>query len=216
MRGIADGSACALKSPILALPSELREGADVLEVSGLRGWFLLRNRDIRFGPYRTTSTRVGWRSDDSTTWGLFDKNETWYARRPVSFALEGAACPRWTARCLGSARRIHREKAVGITSTGDGLAIDRRTVEHVSETGFECTLDPDHAPAWRLVLSADDPSGFGGVLIDDRGTPVARIRATDRQTGEPYTYSVPSPVGFVMETGGRATSPRWSAHSRAR
>ena len=192
-------SACALKSPILALPTELREGADVLEVSGLRG-FLLWNRDIRFGPYRTTNTHVGWRSDDSTTWGVFDKNETWHAKRPISFALEAAVCPRWTARCLGKARRIHREEAVGITSTGDGLAIDRRTVEDLSEAGFECTLAPDHAPAWRLALTADDPSGFGGVLADDRGTPVARIRATDRQTGEPYTYSVPSPVGFVMET----------------
>ena len=39
VRGSLAVSACVLKSPILALPSELRAGADVMEVSGLRGWF---------------------------------------------------------------------------------------------------------------------------------------------------------------------------------
>ena len=191
-------SACALESPIIVLPPALRDQSDVLPVSGRQG-LLSWNRDIRFGPYRTTGTRVGWRGDDSTSWGVLDANYTWDSNRPVSFALEAATCQRWRARCLGKAHRRHREKAVGLEASGHGLAIDRRVVEDTSAHGFECTLQPGDASAWQLVLSADNPSGFGGVLMDDRGSTVARIRATDRQTGRPYTYSVPSPVGFIIE-----------------
>jgi len=193
------GSGCTLRTPIMVLPPGLADRADLLEVSGLRA-FHVWNHDIRFGPYRTVGTRVGLRSDDATRWGVIDDHETWNAKRPLSFTLEGEACPRWTASCLGEARRRRHEEAIGVTTTGDGLAIDRRVVENASEASFACSLDSGHAPGWRLRLSAGDASGFGGTLVDEWGTAIARVRAIDRQTGEPYTYAVPSPVGFVIET----------------
>jgi hypothetical protein len=192
-------SGCALRTPIMVLPPGLADRADVLEVSGLRA-FHVWNHDIRFGPYRTTGTRVGLRSDDTTRWGVLDDHEIWRAKRPLSFTLEGEACPRWTASCLGEARRSRHEAAIGITTNGDGLAIDRRVVENTSEASFACSLESGSAPGWRLRLSAGDASGFGGTLVDAWGTAIAHVRAIDRQTGEPYTYAVPSPLGFLIET----------------
>jgi hypothetical protein len=112
---------------------------------------------------------------------------------------------------MGRTRRVHRAKAVGITSTEDGIAIDRKVVEDVSSSSFECDLDAGGQPAGRLVLSAADQSGFGGVLLDDRGATLARVRATDRQTGVPYAYAIPFPVGFLIE----ATSGDVGAVERA-
>src|SRR4029079_14557190 len=122
----------------------------------------------------------------------------WEAKQPLSFVLEAAMCPHWTVRCLSKASRRRRDEAVGIGTKDGRLGIERRLVEDTSEAKFECTLAPADAPAWRLVLTDDDPSGFGGVLRDDRGVARARIRAADRQTSEGQTYTAPS-QGFVVE-----------------
>ena len=196
---LAAAVGCALAHPIMVLPPGLRADAEVFEVTGLRGlhpW----NHDIRFGPFRTRSTRAGWTGSDSISWGILDDNYASDTKSPVTFVLEGGECPRSTARCMGRSRRVHRAKAVGITSTEDGIAIDRQVVEDVSSSSFDCDFDAGGPAAGRLLLSNADESGFGGVLIDDRGATVARVRATNRQTGVPYTYAIPFPVGFLVET----------------
>ena len=142
-----------------------------------------------------------WRSDDFTKWGLFDNNETWKAKRPVSFVLKGRGCEPWTARCLGHASSRLREKAVGLGTDDGGFGIRREVIENTSGEWFECDLDRADGRRWQVRLASTEPSGFGGVLLDERQSVVARVHQTDRQTGKPYTYAVPSPVGFVIETG---------------
>ena len=182
----------------MVLPTELHTDGEMLRVSGRRVatfW----SQDIRFGPYRTTGARRGWRADDMNDWAVLDKDEYWGSKQPLSFSLEGAMCARWEAQCLATASRRRREAAVGIGTQPDGhLGIARRLVEDTSKAKFECTVAPVGAPAWQLMLTRDDPSGFGGVLRDDRGTLRARVRAADRRTDKGETYSAPS-LGFVMK-----------------
>jgi len=191
-------SGCALKQPIMVLPEGLQGDADVLPVSGRRGFGW--KRDLRFGAFRTVHANWVWRSDDSTTWGVLDKNATWSAKRPVSFVLEATGCEPWSARCLGHAAARHREKAIGVGIDEGGPRIRRAVVEDTSGEWFDCDLVRSDGRRWTFQMSRDDATGFGGVLVDDRASEVARVHATDQQTGKPYTYLVPSPLGFVIET----------------
>ena len=195
-------SGCTLKQPIMVLPESLQGDADVLPVSGRQGFGW--RRDLRFGPFRTVHTSWVWRSDDSSNWGVLDKNTTWSAKRPVSFVLEGTGCEPWTARCLGHASTRHREKAIGVVIDEGGLRIQREVVEDTSGEWFDCDLVRSDGRRWTFQMSRDDATGFGGVLVDDRASKVARVRATDEQTGKPYTYGVPPPLGFVIETSSGA------------
>ena len=75
-----------------------------------------------------------------------------------------------------------------------------RRGEAVSNELFECDLEGPLRARWRLLLSDADPSGMGGVLLDDRQAVRARVSMVRAQTGRPYTYVVPQPVGFLVET----------------
>jgi len=189
---------CALRQPIMVLPEALQGDADVLPVSGRQGFGW--QRDLRFGQFRTAHTNWVWRSDDSNNWGVLDQNATWSAKRPVSFVLEGTGCEPWTARCLGHASTGHREKAIGVGVDERGLGIRREIVEDTTSEQFECDLVSSAGRKWNFQMARDVHSGFGGVILDERASEVARVHATDQQTGKPYTYVAPQPLGFVIDT----------------
>lgn len=195
------GAACMPKQPIMVLAPALQAGADVLPVSGRQG-FHPWNRDLRFGPFRTVNTSVGWRSDDMFNWSVLDERETWDTKQPLSFTMEASGCARWSARCVGRAWNHHREKAVGLGTKRDGsFGIQREVVEDAAGERFECDLDRPDGARWRVELARLDGSSFGGAVLDERRSAVARLQSTNRQRGVPYSYTVPSPLGFTIETG---------------
>jgi hypothetical protein len=191
---------CFPQHPIMVLPDTLRADADVMIVSGREG-VVLWNPAVEFGPFRTVSLHRGWRSDSSTSWALLDSSDSWTAKYPFSFVLEGPGSERWNAGCTGYAERTHRQKAVGLGSKDNGdFGILRRTVAFTAYEVFECTFDGPAGRRSRLLMSDVDESGFGGVLIDEQNVVLARVRRTDKQIGKPYEYTVPSPLGFYVET----------------
>jgi len=190
---------CVLKEPIMVLPAPLLSNADVLPVSGRQG-LVFPWTPLHFGAFRTTSILRGWARVSSWSWGILDDDETFDAKQPLTFVLEGGVGEQWSAHCLARKHEHHRDVAVGFHFGTDGAGIDRRRVEAVSNELFECDLEGPARARWRLLLSDADPSGMGGVLLDDRQAVRARVSMVREQTGRPYTYAVPQPVGFLVET----------------
>jgi hypothetical protein len=196
---------CRLKDPIMVIPPEMLSNAEVLPVSGRSGG-LLWNPPIEFGRFRTTEVKRGWRSDSSWNWWGIDVDERWDASRATAFVLAGPQGERWDARCLSRAHSHHLDKPVGFHIGLHGFGVDRRTVEAVSYAVYQCAFQDAGGGRWQLLLSDADPSGFGGVVMDDRHAVLARVTAVREQTGRPYTYSVQQPLGFLVDAGGGSTA----------
>lgn len=193
-------TACAPQRPILVLPATLRGDAQVMPVSGIDGCTLC-NPTIHFGPFHTEEVRRGIREDSSSSWSLLARTERWEARRSFSFVLEGPTRERWAVRCAAVAGRVQVEAPVGLgTRAGGDFGILRQVIERSAREALECDLQGPGGRHRQLLLSDADRSGFGGVLTGERQEPLARLRASDEQTGEPHRYTVPSPLGFLVET----------------
>ena len=136
----------------------------------------------RIGP---RTPRSGGEGDDSTTWGVFDKKLDLVREASHLVRAGGRGVPTVDGAMPGQGAP-HSPRGSGRHHIDGGWPGNRSADGRRPVRGeLRMHVGPDHAPAWRLALTADDPSGFGGVLADDRGVPIARIRATDRQTGEP-------------------------------
>jgi hypothetical protein len=195
---------CTLKDPIMVLPPRLLADADVMHVHGLQG-FVAPWTGIRFGGFHTTKMWRGWaESSSGWSWAILDDDQTTDGKQRIAFDLEGVAGERWSVHCLSRSHEHHLDAAVGFHIGTDGSGIDRERVESVSTKAYECDLESGARAHWRLSLSNADPSGMGGVLLDERQATRAHVAMVLEQTGRPYTYEIPQPVGFLVETTGGA------------
>jgi hypothetical protein len=139
---------------------------------------------------------------NSTTWGVLDKNATWMREAPR------VVCPRSDRvravvrrAALGHAAARHREKAIGVGNRLGGPRIRRAVVEDTSGEWFDCDLVRSDGRRWDI---SDVPRRRDGVRRPCSSTTAHRkwraFTASDQQTGKPYTYLVPPPAGFVIET----------------
>jgi hypothetical protein len=184
----------------MVLPPALRTDAQVMPVSG-RDACVVCDSTIRFGPFHTDEVHRGIREDDSTSWSLISESDRWEAKRSFSFVLEGPSREPWRVRCAAAAGRVHVEAPVGVGTRANGdFGILRQVVESSARETLQCDFRGAGGGRRQLLLSDADESGFGGLLTNEAHEPLARIRATDEQTGEPYHYTVTSPLGFLVET----------------
>jgi hypothetical protein len=186
----------------MVLPPGLQSDAQVMPVSGRQGGIIC-NPAIRFGPFHADEVQRGITAGSQSTWSFLAERERWEARRRFSFVLGGAGPERWSVRCVAAAGRVHLEEPVGIGTRANGdFGVLRKVAESSAWEVLDCDFDGGEGRRRRLHLSDADESGFGGVLTDDWGVALARIRASNDQIKKPYEYTVPSPLGFLVETNG--------------